>query len=181
MKIELITKHETSIPTVENPPETATRISQPQFLQKWARHSGQSAARRTQTLDAGLRPAGAMSVESSSALTFPRASRIKQSRDFARARSHGKRLVCGCLILNWLPAAAPRLGVITGRKIGNAVVRSRARRLLRESFRLHQNQLTQPVDLILVARASIVGKSFGSVETDFLTALRQARLLKETV
>ena len=61
------------------------------------------------------------------------------------------------------------------------MVRSRARRLLRESFRLHQNQLTQPVDLILVARASIVGKSFGSVETDFLTALRQARLLKETV
>ena len=122
-----------------------------------------------------------MSVESSTALTFSRASRIKQSRDFARARTKGKRLVCGCLILNWLPAAATRLGVITGKKLGNAVARNRARRLMRESFRLHQHELVQPVDLVLVARPSLAGKTFDVVETDFLTALRQARLLKETL
>ena len=180
-RIELNITHETSISTVENPPETAARISQSQFLQEWPRHSGQSAPRRAQTVDAGLMLAGAMSVESSPALTFPRASRIKQSRDFARARANGKRLVRGCLILNWLPASSSRLGVITSGKLGNAVVRNRARRLLRESFRLHQHQLTQPVDLILVARASITGKQFSAVEADYLTALRHARLLKETV
>ena len=122
-----------------------------------------------------------MSVESSTALTFPRASRIKQSRDFARARMKGKRLVSGCLILNWLPASATRLGVITGKKLGNAVARNRARRLMRESFRLHQHELVQPVDLVLVARPSLAGKTFGTVESDFLTALRQALLLKETL
>jgi|ERR1043165_1107678 ribonuclease P protein component len=117
----------------------------------------------------------------STLLGLPRARRIKQGRDFARARLQGKRVVSGCLIANWLalPEGAPsRLGVITGRKVGGAVVRVRARRLMREAFRLHQLELTRPLDLVLVARPSIAGKSFSTVEKDFLTALRQSRLLK---
>ena len=86
------------------------------------------------------------------------------------------------MIANWgrLPAAGhSRLGVITSGKIGNAVNRSRARRLLRESFRLHQDDLAEPLDLVLVARPSIVGKRFAEVEKDFLTTLRKAGLLKQ--
>lgn len=71
-----------------------------------------------------------------------------------------------------------RLGVVTAGRIGNAVVRSRARRLLREAFRIHQHEFTQPVDLVLVARPSIAEKAFGGVERDFLTTLRKAGLLK---
>jgi len=63
--------------------------------------------------------------------------------------------------------------------VGNAVVRNRARRLLRESFRRHQNELRRPVDLVLVARPSIAGKSLAEVERHFLTAARKAGLLKE--
>ena len=114
-------------------------------------------------------------------LRLGRAARIKQGRDFARARQEGQRLAVGCLVANWRrrpPASASRLGVITGRKIGGAVVRNRARRLLREAFRLHQHDLAGPVDLVLVARPSVVGKGFVEVETDFLTTLRKAGLLK---
>jgi len=107
--------------------------------------------------------------------------RIKQSRDFARLRREGQRLANGCLVANWrrLPEDAhSRLGVITSGKIGNAVVRSRARRLLREVFRVHQHELAQPIDLVLVARQSLVKSDFGAVEKDFLTTLRKAGLLK---
>jgi len=107
--------------------------------------------------------------------------RLAQSRDFARIRLAGNRIVQGCLIANWncVPeASASKLGVVTSRKIGAATVRSRARRLLRESFRLHQHDLAQPVELVLVARNSIAGKPFSAVEKDFLTALRRASLLK---
>ena len=55
----------------------------------------------------------------------------------------------------------------------------RARRLLREAFRLHQLELAQPLDLVLVARPSIVGKKFSVVEKDFLAALHQGQLLKQ--
>jgi ribonuclease P protein component len=115
-------------------------------------------------------------------LRFGRAARIKQGRDFARVRRVGERLVVGCLIANWqrLPAdAASHLGVIAAGKIGGAVVRNRARRLMRETFRLHQRELAGPVDLVLVARPSIVGKGFAEVERDFLVTLRRARLLKQ--
>ncbi len=114
-------------------------------------------------------------------LRLGRSSRLAQSRDFARVRQAGERLALGCLIANWqkLPdGAAPKLGVVTSKKIGGAVLRSRARRLLRESFRLHQHELAQPVELVLVARNSIAGKSFAGVEKDFLAALKRAGLRK---
>ena len=115
-------------------------------------------------------------------LGFGREQRIKQSRDFARARAQGERLAQGSLVANWLKlgaGSATRLGVVTSKKIGGAVERNRARRLLREVFRLHQHDLRQPVDLVLVARPSIAGKEFAGVEKDFMTALQKAGLLKE--
>ena len=124
-----------------------------------------------------------MTAEPSARLPFGRKLRLKQPREFSLVRLEGRRLALGCLIANWLPlpgGAPTRLGVITGKRIGNAVVRNRARRLLRESFRLHQHELRQPMDLVLVARASIAGKNFAGVELDYLAALRKAGLLKET-
>ena len=50
-------------------------------------------------------------------------------------------------------------------------------RLMRESFRLHQLELVGPVDLVLVARPSIAGKSFEVVQRDFMAALRKAGLI----
>lgn len=122
-----------------------------------------------------------MSAQMPSRLRFSRSLRIKKGRDFTRLRAQGNRLTLGCLVANWQPlnpGTASRLGVITSRRIGGAVVRNRARRLMRECFRLHKEQLSKPVDLILVARPSIVGKSFADVERDFLTSLRKAGLLK---
>ena len=90
-----------------------------------------------------------MPGHSPAALGFPRSRRLKQEGEFARARAQGRRLVCGCLIANVLPRPglpAARLGVVTGKKVGNAVARNRARRLMRESFRLHQHELAGPVN-----------------------------------
>jgi ribonuclease P protein component len=115
-------------------------------------------------------------------MRFDHKSRIKQSRDFLKVRETGRRIVHGCLIANWreLPGEGPaRLGVVSSRKIGGAVVRNRARRLIREAFRLHRSGLAHSVDLVLVARPSIAGKSFASVEKDFLATLSKAGLLKQ--
>ena len=122
-----------------------------------------------------------MSAPTPKRLRLARASRVTSNRDFVRIRQEGERLAQGCLIANWnaLPeGASPKLGVVTSRKIGGAVVRTRARRLLRESFRLHQHELARPVEIILVARNSIAGKKFAEVEKDFLTSLRRAGLLR---
>jgi ribonuclease P protein component len=123
-----------------------------------------------------------MACPPSARLGLSRTSRMKLPGDFARARAQGQRWVSGCLIANVLARPelpASRLGVVTSKKIGNAVVRGRARRLLRESFRLHQHDLSGAVDLVLVARPSIAGRKFAEVERDFLRVMRQARLEKE--
>ncbi len=113
-------------------------------------------------------------------LRLPRERRVTRGRDFLRARAEGRRLAVGCLALNWVEASggATRLGVITSRRIGGAVIRTRARRLLREAFRRHQHRIARAVDVVLVARQSIVGLPFSGVESDFLTALKRADLLR---
>jgi ribonuclease P protein component len=124
-----------------------------------------------------------MPAEPLKPLRLRRSMRLQHQRDFARVREQGQRLALGCLIANWHPlpdSMPPKLGVVTSKRIGNAVERSRARRLLRESFRLHQNEFKQPVELVLVARPSIAGRGFAGVEKDFLTALHRAGLLKQS-
>ncbi|HJN82119.1 MAG: ribonuclease P protein component [Verrucomicrobiota bacterium] len=113
---------------------------------------------------------------------FPKSSRIQASADFRATRERGNRLAKGCMLINWhilLSGVPSRLGVITSRRIGKAHVRNRARRLMRECFRLHQHELLHPVDMVLVARRSIVGKRFHSVERHFLLLLKKSGLLPE--
>ncbi len=122
-----------------------------------------------------------MAAEHEARLRFGRDARLRKGSDFGRVRQHGSRLAYGSLVANWLrlPAGSrSRLGVVTSAKVGNAVERSRARRLLRECYRLHQREFGFELDLVLVARPSIKGKTFAEVEKDFLTTARKARLLE---
>jgi ribonuclease P protein component len=114
-------------------------------------------------------------------LRFGRAMRLRHKAEFARIRAQGYRVSKGCLIANWMKlptGSTSQLGVITTRKLGNAHLRSRARRLLRETFRLHQRDLREPVAMVLIARSSILGRKLMDVERDYLSVLRQASLLR---
>lgn len=85
------------------------------------------------------------------------------------------------MVANWQsasPGAPSQLGVIVSRRLGGAVIRNRARRLLKESFRLHQHELVRPIELVLVARNSIVGCGRADVEKDLLAGFARNRLLK---
>jgi ribonuclease P protein component len=122
-----------------------------------------------------------MSASPSTRLTLGGTQRLKQTRDFTRLKTQGRRLARGCVLMNWAELASTgqsRLGIVAAKRIGNAVVRSRAKRLLRQAFRLHQHDLRVPSEIVLVARDSIAGKAFADVERDYLAALRVAGLLK---
>ena len=112
-------------------------------------------------------------------LRLTRAMRIRYRADFVRLKQQGQRLARGCLVLNWQElslGANSRFAVITTRKLGKAVTRNRCRRLLRECFRLHQHEFRVPVELVLIARASMVGQSYVQVERVYLKLLHQAKL-----
>ena len=116
-----------------------------------------------------------MAANGTPRLRLTPAQRLKTGRDFGGVRAQGQRVIANWLVLP--EGSTSRIGVVTSKKIGGAVQRARARRLLRESFRLHQHDFDRPVDLVLVARQSIAGKQFAQVEKDFLEALRRAKLL----
>jgi ribonuclease P protein component len=106
--------------------------------------------------------------------------RMQRPGEFKRTREQGQRMVRGCLILNWRPRAQAdhsRLGVVTSRKVGNAVVRSRARRLIREAFRRLQPRIQQPCDIVFVARSSIRRLDGGAVQRRMERVLTAAHLL----
>ncbi len=85
------------------------------------------------------------------------------------------------MVLNWLvlpEGSRSKVGIVTTRKLGSPVVRNRYRRLLREVYRIHQHDLSQPVEIVLVARESIKNCKFSDIERDYLNGLQMAGLLK---
>ena len=72
------------------------------------------------------------------------------------------------------------VGIVTGRAVGGAVQRNRARRLLREAYRLNKHKLKPNLRMVLVARTAIAGKTFSDVETELLKLFRTAGILMES-
>jgi len=104
--------------------------------------------------------------------------RITKSSTFDETYAQQRKWVGRFMVL-WLrtgPDAHLRLGVVSSRKVGGAILRTRARRMLREVFRKNRHQLKGAFDVVLVARATIVKASYPAIEEDFLVLAGKAGL-----
>jgi ribonuclease P protein component len=110
---------------------------------------------------------------------FPKRERLQRPGQFRHVYDAGRRAQGKLVVLYTLttPGEPSAVGVVTSRKIGNAVQRNRARRLLRESYRLNKNKLKRNLQIVMIARAAINGKSRQEVETSLLELFRAAGIL----
>ena len=107
----------------------------------------------------------------------PRLTRLKKRREFLRAASRGKRAAKPGLVLQALALPEPslRLGFTVTKKIGNAVIRNRARRRLKEAVRLTLPSMRlSGWDLVLIGRDATAERPFLLLIEDLRAALRQA-------
>lgn len=89
---------------------------------------------------------------------FPRQRRLKSSGDFARVRQRKAYASDEVLVINAARSSrgATRLGLAVSRAVGNAVVRNRWKRLIREAFRRIYDQLPAGLDLVVRPRHGAV-------------------------
>ena len=88
---------------------------------------------------------------------LPRSRRLHLKNDFQQIIRDGKRIQGHGLVLWYKPSSHAdqcRLGLVVSKKLGGAVLRNRTKRLLREAFRLNQENLAHGVDYIFNPRCS---------------------------
>lgn len=71
-----------------------------------------------------------------------------------------------------------RIGISVSKKVGNSVVRHRVTRLVRESYRLHENIFNSGLDMVIVARPSAASAGYYEVESALLHLAKLHKLIK---
>lgn len=117
-------------------------------------------------------------------MKFPRSRRITRRADFQRVRSQGKSLAGRFMVLGYLPdpdlTEPIKLGLITTRKIGNAVVRNRVRRRIRGVLQRTGELVTPGHWVVLIARNYAANATSEQLEKEWKWMLRKASMRVET-
>ena len=105
---------------------------------------------------------------------------LKKNYQFRRAYNRGKSAPEPCLVvyIRRNGSRDNKLGVTVSNKLGNAVVRNRVRRRLREIYRLHENSMRRGFDIVIVARGKSVGADYWRLDAEFLRACARLGLSK---
>jgi ribonuclease P protein component len=119
-------------------------------------------------------------------LASARLGRLPNRRDFLRVQA-GRRCAMPGFVLQVAPAPADlvlpaiRVGFTVSRKVGNAVVRNRVRRRLREAARLViPGQARADLDYVLVGRQGAIARDFANLRQELVEALKRLKALAPT-
>jgi ribonuclease P protein component len=109
---------------------------------------------------------------------FPSRSRVRKRVEFLRIQDGGLRVSTSRFVLILSASAAsptsePRLGITASRRVGNAVVRSRAKRLIREAFRATRELWPAGIDLVVIVKRATGESKLDSVIAEFFAARPQ--------
>jgi ribonuclease P protein component len=100
---------------------------------------------------------------------------IRRRADFKAAYDGGRKIGSRTMTVFLLPRAGQptRLGIAATRKLGGAVERNRAKRLIRELFR--RNPAPSGLDLVVVPRRALLDATFSSLEAEYVATVARFR------
>jgi ribonuclease P protein component len=108
---------------------------------------------------------------------FPKQARLRKRPEFLSLSRRGKKIYGPHFLIITKPneRGEARLGVTVSSKVGNAVVRNRVKRLLRECFRRYRHQIVPNLDVLIIARKGAVNLSWYEVEREIRDILIENR------
>ncbi len=126
------------------------------------------------------RPAGKQSAQKGKK-TMKHITTLKRNRDFSRLYNKGKSYVAPSVVVYVLRNRVnrTRIGITTSKKVGNAVERNRARRVIREAYRQLSLQVRPGVDIVMVARKKTLQVKSTEVHAALVRLFGEANLLME--
>jgi ribonuclease P protein component len=105
---------------------------------------------------------------------FPPASRIRKRLEFEAAQKGGRRATTANFVFLLYArnetVASARLGIVASRKVGNAVVRNRAKRLVREAFRSSRDLFSPGTDVVVIVRRPLEESKLSDVVSEWRRA-----------
>jgi ribonuclease P protein component len=106
---------------------------------------------------------------------FAKSRRMRRRGEFTRVfeLSHRTKSRYFTLLIAPNTAGPTRLGIVASRKLGDAVRRNRAKRLIREIFRRTMRLPARAVDVVVIPRRELFDAPYASVESDFRGALER--------
>ena len=104
-------------------------------------------------------------------------SKFENTAEFTAVYKSGKKWFCDGFILFYLPASERKRAVVASKKVGKAVVRNRAKRVLRALFARVENEL-ESGKYVLVAKTDFEEFSFLKLEKSLKWGLKKIQCLR---
>ena len=95
---------------------------------------------------------------------------LKKNADFQNVYRSGKSFANKYLVMyvKENDLGINRIGISVSKKVGNSVVRHRVKRLILESYRLHEDMFNSSLDMVIIARNTAKDKSYHEIESAVL-------------
>ena len=108
--------------------------------------------------------------------------RSLKNLEFRRVYAKGRSKAVGSLVLYVLEndTDVRRLGITVSKKIGNSVIRSRVKRIIKEAYRLQEANLKTGFDYVFIARNSAVDKKSTDMEICIKRLAERLKVWKDT-
>lgn len=105
---------------------------------------------------------------------------LRRNREFRRVYAKGKYFSSSSLVTYALRnrLGTLRLGITTSKKIGNAVKRNRARRVIRVAYRMLKQKLSGSFDVVVVARSKATEAKSGDIFKELSYSMKKLGLIK---